>query len=169
MLSGVWSVAAARIGLWPWIWSMRHCRMGRKWLVNYNAGKTHLVLFDQSNKTGTIDVIMDGSVLEEKSSFKMLGLSFSFKLDWHSCIISITKNPARKLEPWFVLSSCFLLRLLCISINLPFGHACNTVDMSGLVLLVTTWNCWISYKNWYAWLLVLHLLLRLNSWLIVQM
>ena len=63
--------------------------MGRKWLVNYNAGKTHLVLFDQSNKTGTIDVIMDGSVPEEKSSFKMLGLSFSFKLDWHSCIISL--------------------------------------------------------------------------------
>ena len=30
--------------------------------------------------------------------------------------------------------------------------------MSGLVLLVATWNCWISYKNRYAGLLVLHLL-----------
>ena len=27
---------------------------------------------------------MDGSVLEEKSSFKMLGLTFSSKLDWGS-------------------------------------------------------------------------------------
>ena len=48
--------------------------------------------------------------------------------------------------------------LLCISINLPYCHAWNTVVMSGLVLLVTTWNCWISYKNRYAGLLVLHLL-----------
>ena len=35
---------------------------------------------------------MDGSVLEEKSSFKMLGLSFPSKLDWGSYIISITKT-----------------------------------------------------------------------------
>ena len=43
-------------------------------------GKTELVLFDQSN-TGAIDVKMDGSVFEEKSSFKMLGLTFHSKLD----------------------------------------------------------------------------------------
>ena len=54
---------------------------GRKWLVDFNAGKTQLVLFDRSNNTGAIDVKMDGSVLEEKSSFKMLGLTFFSKLD----------------------------------------------------------------------------------------
>ena len=32
-----------------------------------------LVLFDHSNNTGAIDTKMDGSVLEEKSSFKMVG------------------------------------------------------------------------------------------------
>ena len=32
---------------------------------------------------------MDGSVLEEKSSFKTLGLTFSSKLDWDFYIISI--------------------------------------------------------------------------------
>ena len=47
-----------------------------KWLVDFNAGKTLLVSFDQSNNTGSIDVNMDGPVLEEKSSFKMLGLTF---------------------------------------------------------------------------------------------
>ena len=35
---------------------------GRKWLVDFNAGKTQLVLFDQSNKSGAIYVKMDGSV-----------------------------------------------------------------------------------------------------------
>ena len=39
--------------------------------------------------------------------------------------------------------------------------------MSGLVLLVATWNYWISYKNRYAGLLVLHSLLLLNPWLVV--
>ena len=64
----------------------------RKWFVDFNAGKTLLVLFDQSNNTGAIDVKMNGSVLEEKSSFKMLGLTFSSKLDWGSYIISIAKT-----------------------------------------------------------------------------
>ena len=57
---------------------------GRKWLVDFNAGKTQLVSFDLSKNTGAIDVKMDESVLEEKSSFKMLGLTFSSKLDWGS-------------------------------------------------------------------------------------
>ena len=44
---------------------------GRKWLVDFSAGKTQLVSFDQSNNTGAIDVKVDGSVLEQRSSFKM--------------------------------------------------------------------------------------------------
>ena len=70
--------------------------MGRKWLFDFNAGIAKLVLFDRSNNTGAIDVKMDGSVLEEKSSFKMLGLTFSSKLDWGSYIISIAKTAFKK-------------------------------------------------------------------------
>ena len=40
---------------------------------------------------------MDGSLLEEKSYFKMLGLTFSSKLDWGSYIISIAKTASRKI------------------------------------------------------------------------
>ena len=72
---------------------------GKKWLFDFSAGKTQLVSFDWSNNNGSIDVKMDGSVLEEKSSFKMLGLTFSSKFDWGSYIISIAKLPLRKLEP----------------------------------------------------------------------
>ena len=39
---------------------------------------------------------MDESVLEERSSFKMLGLTFS-KLDWGSYIISIAKTASKKI------------------------------------------------------------------------
>ena len=40
---------------------------------------------------------MNGSVPEEKSSFTMLGLSFSSKLDWGSCILSIAKTASMKI------------------------------------------------------------------------
>ena len=50
---------------------------------------------------------MDGSVLEEKSSFKMLGLTFSSKLDWSPYIISIAKTASEKIGA-LILSMTFL-------------------------------------------------------------
>ena len=55
------------------------------------------------------------------------------------------KLPLRKLELWFILRSFFLLRLLFVCINLPYDLVFNTI--SGLVLSVTTWICWISNRN----------------------
>ena len=40
---------------------------------------------------------MDGSLLEEEASFRMLGLTFSSKLDWGSYIISIAKTTTKKI------------------------------------------------------------------------
>ena len=40
---------------------------------------------------------MDGSVLEEESSFKMVTLSFSSKMDWGSYIIFIVKIASKKI------------------------------------------------------------------------
>ena len=70
---------------------------GKKWLVDLNAEKTQLVSFDQSNNTGATDVKTDGAVLEETTSFKMLGLTFSSKLDWGSYIIFIAKTVSKKI------------------------------------------------------------------------
>ena len=70
---------------------------GKKWLVDFNTGKTQLISFDRSNDNGSIDVKMDGSILEEKSSFKMLGLTFSSKLDWGSYIICNAKTASKKI------------------------------------------------------------------------
>ena len=69
----------------------------------------------------------------------------------------------------------------CISINLPYVHVWNTIVTSGLVPLVapscifvfvacpTIPNCWASYKNEYAGLLILYMLLLLNPRLIAEM
>ena len=80
----------------------------RKWLADFSAGKTQLVSFDRSNKTGAVDLKMDGFVLEVKS-FKMLGLTFSPKLDWGFYIISIAKTVSNKIAA-LILSMKFLSR-----------------------------------------------------------
>ena len=71
---------------------------GKKWLLDFNAGKTQLVSFDQSNNNVSIDVKMVVSILEEKSSFKMLGLTFSSKLNWVLTLSVLLKPHPRKLE-----------------------------------------------------------------------
>ena len=70
---------------------------GKKWLVDFSAVKTQLVSFDRSNNNASIDMKIDASVLEEKSSSKMLWLTFSSKLDWGSYIISIAETVSKKI------------------------------------------------------------------------
>ena len=114
---------------------------GKKWLVDFNAGKTQLVSFDQSNNNGSIDVKMDGSVLEEKSSFKMLGLTFSSKLDWGSYIISIAKTASKEIGT-LIHSMKFLspeVALYLYKSNIhPFMEYCCHVWAGPPV---ATWNC----------------------------
>ena len=76
---------------------------GRKWFVDFNAGKTQLVSFDQSKNIGAIDMKMDESVLEKNSSFKMLG--WLFLLNWIGALTLslLVKLPPRYLELWFVV------------------------------------------------------------------
>ena len=70
---------------------------GKKWLLYFNDEKTKLVSFDQFNNTGFINVKTDGFVLEGKSSFKMLGLTFSSKLGCGSYTICFAKTASKKI------------------------------------------------------------------------
>ena len=53
---------------WNCLLNLNHKTLnwGGKWLVDFNAGKTQLVLIDWSKNTSAIDVKMDGSFLEDK-------------------------------------------------------------------------------------------------------
>ena len=72
---------------------------------------------------------MDGPVHEEKSSFKMLRLTFSSKLDWVSYIISIAKTVSKKTGALICSMKCLSPKVAlniyksvippCMS-----GHAC---------------------------------------------
>ena len=112
---------------------------------------------------------MDGSVLQEKSSFKMLGLTFSSKLDWGSYIISIAKTASKKIGA-LIRSMKFLspevaLYLYKSTIRPCIEYCCHV--WAGAP------SCYLDLldklQKRYAGLLVLHFLLLLNPWLIVEM
>ena len=124
-----------RVGFWPWI-DLQDTVDWDKWLIHSSPGKTQHVSFEWSNNSDTIDVKVDGSIFDWKSSFKMLGPSFSSELDWYSYIVSFAKTAVKKMG---VLGSFFLLRLLFITINLLYNLVQNTVVIFWLVLPAATW------------------------------
>ena len=85
---------------------------------------------------------MDGSVLEEKPSFKMLGLTFSSKLDWGSYIVSIAKTASK-------LIGALIRSMKFVSPEVALYHYKSTI-----------WPCmeycchvWAGAPSWYLELL----------------
>ena len=139
---------------------------GKKWLVDFNAGKTQLVSFDWSNNNGSIDVKMGGSILEEKSLFKILTLSS--KLDWGSYIISIAKTTSKKIGA-LICSMKYLSPEVALYLYKSTIHPCMEYCCHMWAGAPSCYLDLLSNKNGYAGLLVLDLLLLLNPWLIVKM
>ena len=107
---------------------------------------------------------MDGSVLEEKSSFKMLGLTFSSKLDSGSYIASIAKTAYKKIGEKF-LSPEVALYLYKSTIWPCMEYCCHVWARAP--------SCYLELldklQKQIRRTLVLHLLPLLNSWLIIEM
>ena len=96
---------------------------GNNWLFDFNEEKTQLVLFDQSNNTGSTDVKIDRTVLEEKSYFKVLGLTFSSKLDWGSYIICIAKTASKRIRA-LICSMKFFSPEVALNLYKSTIHSC---------------------------------------------
>ena len=109
------------------------------------------------------------SVLEEKPTFKMPGLTFSSKLDRGSYIISIAKTAATKIGALICSMKCLspevALYLYQSTIH-PFIEYCCHVWYGAP-------SCYLEYldklQKQICRIVVLHLLLLLNPWLIVEM
>ena len=128
---------------------------GRNWIVGFNAEKTQLLSFDRSNNTGATDVKWMGLFLRKNHLLKMLGLTFSSKVDWGSYIISIAKTASEKIGAFISSMKFLLLRLFSIykSAIRSWMEYCCHVWAGGSS----------SCKNRYAVLLVPNLLPLLNS------
>ena len=112
----IWSVATTWIGLWTWIWSTRH------WT---GAGSDLLIAIPEKlnwfRLTGLITLVL---MMGQKMGL-LRCWGWLFPLNWIGAfaLSQLIKLPPRKFEPWFVL------RLLCISISLPYDHGWNTFVM----------------------------------------
>ena len=67
---------------------------------------------------------MDESALEEKSSFKMLGLAFSPKLDWDSHIILFAKSASIKIGV-LIFSMTFFFPEVALYLYKSTIHLCR--------------------------------------------
>ena len=141
--SGIWSVAATRIGFWTWIKSIEIL-----WLRAESGYWFHW----WKNSTGFI--------WPNNSGANMLRLTFSFSWIGVLSLYLLLKLPSRKLGPWFVLWSFFFLRLLFILINMPSCmECCSYVWVGAPSCYLQLLDC---YKNRYVGLLVLPVLPVLN-------
>ena len=147
MWSGTWSVALTRIGFWTLIYE------------TLDWGRSGMLV----------------SMLEKLSWFRLTGLITLVLLMWKWIGLFLRKNHLLRCWGWLPLlnwigaltfslllklpPSFFVLRLLCIYKSI----------IPWLLLVDVTWNCWISYKNWYVGLLVLYLRPLENPWLLVEM
>ena len=87
------------------------------------------------------DIKIDASVLDEKSLFKMLELTFSSKLNLSSHIVLITSTASMMIGASTHSTKFLSSEIVVFSTNLPFDPVWNTVNMSMLVLLITTLIC----------------------------
>ena len=135
------------------------CGVGFNWLLNWNLWDTgvghevacwfqclkHSTVFCFSFLTGLITLMLltwewIGLFVRKNHPLRCQG--WFFLLNWIEAVTLslLLELPPRKLKLWFVLWSFFLLKLFCISRNLPYANAWNTVVTTGLVPLVATWN-----------------------------
>ena len=83
----------------------------------------------------------DGPVIEEKPSFKMLGLIFFSELDWGSYIISIAKTAFKKIGALIRSMKFFSLEVTLYvyksTIQRRMEYCCHVWADA----LAATWNC----------------------------
>ena len=90
-------MATSRISCSTWICSTRHCGLGQQvtsWFQCWKNSASFVWLV----YSGAVDVKIDGSVLEEKSSFKMLRSTFFSNMDWGLYMNSIAQTAYKKIQ-----------------------------------------------------------------------
>ena len=118
--------------------------------------KERLISFDRSVNCGGIDIRMGDKMLEEESSFRMLGLSITSKLDWSTYISLIAKTASKMISALFRVNENFSLpKWFYIFINLLLDLSWDIAAMFWLVLLNAIWTCLTNFKGASVGLLVL--------------
>ena len=74
---------------------------GEKWCVAFNATKTKLLSFNRHRCYDPCSISMNGKQLEESDSLRLLGITFTPKLDWKPYVQSIAKQASQRVGSLF--------------------------------------------------------------------
>ena len=137
-------IATTRTGIWTWIWSAKHWTRAGSGLLISMLEKPNLFCL-----TGLIALVLLmlkwlGMFLKKKHILWCWGwLSL---INWIGALTlsPLLKLSQRKLDLWFVLWSFFLLRLLWMSVYLPYSHTWSTVVIILLSCLAGAPTCYLK-------------------------
>ena len=121
---------------------------GRKWLVDFNAGKTQLVLSDQSNDIGATDEYLNYKFSSNQNQLKDTPDIHYFKLPYISNLSHHIKNKFSKLCKEFCKENFNIMPVFnAVKIKHYFSHKDSIPDdfKSFLVYKFTCASCSSSY------------------------
>ena len=121
-----------KIGFWTWIWSTRQCGLRQKWLVDFNA---EISWFCLTVLITLVWLMWKWMGLFMRKNHLLRCWGWLSLLNWIGALTLslLLKLPPRKLVLWLFLWSFFVLRLFCISVNLPY------TTMHGILLSCLGW------------------------------
>ena len=96
-VSGIWSVATTRDGCRTWIWYTRRCELLREAACWFESMLEKLNLFRLIGLLTLLLLMWKWMDVSLRKNQKMVGLTFSSKLDRGSYIISIAKTDSKKI------------------------------------------------------------------------
>ena len=120
-----------------------HCRLGQEVAHGFQCWKNSC---DCCSNSGAIDMKKGGFVVEEKSSFKLLGLYFFSKLDLGSYIASVAKTVFKEIGALIhEVPSPEVVLYFYESTTQPYMEYCCHVwagTLSCYVDMLVSYNCW---------------------------
>ena len=88
-----------------------------------NSRKIKYMLFHEHNKLATdLDLNINGSTIDQVSTFKFLGLHINSQLTWQTHINEISKRISRVIGLLYKMQNILPKNILCLYITLLFYH-----------------------------------------------
>ena len=107
-----WKKKQTKIGFWTKLYLLDTAYWSTKVIADFDDGKNNLDWFNCTNKSHFLDLKLDGIFLKEKSSFKILKVSLSSKLDRGYYIMFVVETTSNIWSIFFfevfVFLYCFL-------------------------------------------------------------
>ena len=95
-----------------------------------NLQKTHLMLFTNRKRPQSINITVNGHVIQEKTEIKFLGVIVDNQLNWHAHVNYISNKISKSVAILRILRGFFpkhILKTLYLTLIYPYFNYCNII------------------------------------------